>query len=48
MQGELLNQRNAGSYIVEGYRLTYLIEEQIHQADVILFLQKNCLEGYLV
>ena len=47
-KGELLDQRNTGSYIVEGYRITYLVVEHIYYTDMILFLQKNCLENYLV
>ncbi len=33
---------------VKGYRITYLVVEHIYYADMILFLQKNCLESYLV
>ena len=33
-KGELLDQRNTGSYIVEGYRITYLVVEHIYYADI--------------
>ncbi len=33
---------------VEGYRITYLVVKHIYHADMILFLQKSCLESYLV
>ena len=47
-KGELLDQRNTGSYIVEGYRITYLVMEHIYYADIDSISAKNCLESYLV
>ena len=47
-KGELLDQRNTGSYIVEGYRITSLVVELIYYADIDSISKKICLESYLV